>query len=436
LIRKLLLVLMFAAAAIAGGFLLGDYLYTSQRFPSLTYIESIDVSQLSIREAVQLLEDAHIDNVCLKPVRLISSNEVHEYSPSDIGAYIKPRETVYRAFRLSYENNYLKSLLKRALNEEGRRVYTLGLGLDEGVVRAVLKEVAGTIDSPSEEARLILKGGGKWTITNEKIGRAVDMDETISLLKEAFSAGQRTSILVVKEMSPRILKKDIAQHPPVRMITGYKTRYGAHDSKNRIHNIKLLAAALDNYIILSGETFSLLNALGDFSSERGLKEAYVIIRGELVPQYGGGACQIATTLYNAALLADLDVKERQNHALYVYIYPLGRDAAIYSGGRDLKIENNTGYPIMLRSFSTDDDLSFWIYGTPTGKTVIFTKPKIVTEAGEVVSRESFAFDVPFRTMIVRTVSLEGETIKAEKIRSYYSNGGEGANTKIVRPEPE
>ena len=110
---------------------------------------------------------------------------------------------------------------------------------------------------------------------------------------------------------------------------------------------------MDNALLLPGDTFSLANAIGDFTAERGFKEAFVIYGGELVPMLGGGTCQIGTTLYNSLQLADIKILERKNHSFYFNIYPLGRDATVYPGQLDLRFQNDTGYPILIKTIATN-----------------------------------------------------------------------------------
>ncbi len=439
--KKFLLFLFILALLIGGGVMLGDFIYTSQRFPVNTFIESIDVSNLKVGQVIARLRDADVDSVVLNKITLYSSTESREYMPSEIGAYIRSRDTAYKDFRAAYESNYLKNLAKRVFMEQRQLVLPLRLGLDDNIIRATLEAIAKGIDDPAVDAKCVLSEEGyklkkKYRLTGEKIGHGVHVDETISLLKEALADGKRISPLIVAPLLPRIYRKDLVDDPPIQLIAKFKTKYGIHDSPNRIHNIKLISSVLDNYIMLSGEAFSMLSAMGDISKERGFKEAYVIVSGELEPQYGGGACQVATTLYNAALLADFDMVSRHNHAIYFHIYPLGRDSSVYAGSVDLKFVNNTGYPIMLKSSAGEDELAFRIYGTPTGKSVTFTEPKLFVEKLGMVSREAFAFDVPFRTTVERTVYLKDAVIKKEVIKSYYRNAGEGAATKVLRPEPD
>ena len=139
-------------------------------------------------------------------------------------------------------------------------------------------------------------------------------------------------------------------------------------------------------------------------------------------------------------MADLAIISRQNHSFYFNIYPLGRDATIYPGQKDLKFKNDTGHPVLIKTVATNKRLSFRVYGTPTGKTVKFSAPSVfLLGAGgyrPATVREVLAADRPFRTAVTRTVrDSTGQKIKEEVLRSHYKLYGEKTNVPIARPEP-
>ena len=90
--------------------------------------------------------------------------------------------------------------------------------------------------------------------------------------------------------------------------------------------------------------------------------APVILDGKLVPDWGGGVCQVSSTLYNAALLADLDIVDRSNHGRAIGYVPLGFDATVVDGLIDFKFKNNLKNAIMIYSEVTEDELVFAILG--------------------------------------------------------------------------
>ena len=87
--------------------------------------------------------------------------------------------------------------------------------------------------------------------------------------------------------------------------------------------------------------------LGPYTAERGYKEGSTYRGQQLYPAVGGGMCKVATTVFNAAIQADLDIVERHTHVMPVNYIPPGRDATIWYGSLDLKIRNNMAGPVLL-----------------------------------------------------------------------------------------
>lgn len=424
-----------------------DFLFWTGRFPPNCYIEKIDVSGLSNLEALNRLKSADIDNVIDDPILLKLEDQILEYKPSDIGIFISPRRTINNSTSLAYRSNYIVDFSHRMLGSYKKQVIPLSLDVDRDTFKAVLEGLANNVDAPSKEATFNLFEDGRYKITKEKTGKRLDIKKSIANLAKAFSRNERLAIMEVSVLYPRVYASPLVKHPPKHLLSEYATYYGSHDSPNRLHNIKVATGRLNNYVIVSGETFSLLDTLGDFTMARGFREAFVLYNGELDPQYGGGSCQIATTLYNAAMLAGLDIIERHNHGIYFTIYPLGRDASIYTGTRDMRIANNTNHPILISGVATDKKLTFKLYGTPTGRKVSFSRPMIffedekfkpynvMTEEAKLKINEALLSGKPYSTY-VKVVLEEGGYSTEKAVRSYYKMTGDKENVKIVRPEPE
>lgn len=151
-------------------------------------------------------------------------------------------------------------------------------------------------------------------------------------------------------------------------VNGDKTYYGAWSSKlsssyskvyasystnyvnkpKRTTNLKLACKAINGTIIQPGETFSFNKVVGERTAKKGYKEATIFTGSESTAEsLGGGVCQVASTIFNAALLGNLEIVERYQHSQRVTYCPLGRDAAIYWGSEDFKFKNNTNYPIKM-----------------------------------------------------------------------------------------
>lgn len=123
--------------------------------------------------------------------------------------------------------------------------------------------------------------------------------------------------------------------------------------ENRIYNIKLASQRLDGHIVEPGEEFSFNNTMGEMGAADGYKKATGFdSNGNKIKMYGGGICQISSTLYNAVLASKLKVTERHAHSRRVYYVPKDKDATVYYGGPDFKFINTYDTPVMI-CVSTD-----------------------------------------------------------------------------------
>lgn len=128
------------------------------------------------------------------------------------------------------------------------------------------------------------------------------------------------------------------------------------------HNVALAADLLAGTVVGPGVYFSLNNSIGPYTSERGFEEGLIYSGENLVTAVGGGVCKIATTLYNAALFANLRILERYPHSMLVpYVLP-GQDATVAYGARDLSFENNSDDPLVIWSDTRGNTLTIAIYG--------------------------------------------------------------------------
>jgi putative cell wall-binding protein len=130
---------------------------------------------------------------------------------------------------------------------------------------------------------------------------------------------------------------------------------------NRTENIRLAAKALDGKLLAPGERFSFNKSVGERTVEKGYKEAIIIEGNSFVPGLGGGVCQVSSTLYNAAVLANLEILERHHHTLHIDYVPSGQDATVSFPELDLKFRNNTDKYLLIRSFLNNNALTFKLY---------------------------------------------------------------------------
>ena len=139
----------------------------------------------------------------------------------------------------------------------------------------------------------------------------------------------------------------------------YTTKFSA-EPKARNENISHAAKTIDNTVIGPGETFSYNATVGPTTKNNGYKRARIFVRGKKAFGYGGGVCQVSSTLYNAAAAADMEIIERHSHSLPVEYVPKGKDAATSYGGIDLKFKNTRSYPVEIDTKVTENSVTVQI----------------------------------------------------------------------------
>ena len=225
-------------------------------------------------------------------------------------------------------------------------------------------------------------------------------------------------------------------------LAAYSTKYNPGEV-DRSYNMLLASNKVNGTVLQPGGVFSYNKVVGERSVAAGYRNAKVFENGRVVDGLGGGICQVSSTVYNAALYANLEIVERKNHSFAVVYTPMGQDATVVMNQIDFKFRNNTKYPIKIVSSVSGGLCTVTILGTLDQNykveiinTVTATKPYGVTY----VQDDTLAFgeekqlqsgQTGYNVSSVRKVFLNGELIKTEKLTpSYYS----ARNQEIARNE--
>jgi vancomycin resistance protein YoaR len=146
------------------------------------------------------------------------------------------------------------------------------------------------------------------------------------------------------------------------MAGDYSTRFA--EDRNRAHNVRLAASAIDGIVIAPGATFSFNDTTGPRTLRRGYRKAPVVIRGELEDGIGGGVCQVASTLHAAAREAQLEIVERKAHSRPSHYIRRRLEAAVAFPELDLKIRNPNAYPVTISAAAHEGRLEVSILTPP------------------------------------------------------------------------
>ena len=155
--------------------------------------------------------------------------------------------------------------------------------------------------------------------------------------------------------------KNLGEEAFPDLISTFSTRFDA-GNYNRNVNIKLATQKINGTILLPGEKFSFNTVVGSRTLAAGFKEGTAYVGGKIVPDVGGGVCQVSSTIYNTALLANLEIVERSNHMFTTGYVSESRDATVYYGSLDFIFKNTRKYPIKIVASANGGVCKVSIYG--------------------------------------------------------------------------
>lgn len=213
----------------------------------------------------------------------------------------------------------------------------------------------------------------------------IDFKISIEEAKKMLEEEKETYKIPLKITRARVKVKDLGDKLFKQTLSKYTSIYDA-GNVNRGANIALAAKTINGTILLPGETFSYNGILGNTTKEKGYKVGTAYVGGKTVPTYGGGICQVSSTLYNAVLYANLDIVERYNHSYSVSYVPAGRDATVSYGGKDFKFKNSRNYPIKIEANAKNGVVSVSIKGIKEEKEyeIVLTSSVLSTTPCKVV----------------------------------------------------
>lgn len=186
---------------------------------------------------------------------------------------------------------------------------------------------------------------------------AISMEEAKKILEE----NKEEYIIPLKITHPEITTDKIGSEGFPDLLAEFSTNYNP-GAKDRTTNLRLASNKINNTVVLPGETFSYNKVVGKRTTEAGYKEAPSYAGGKVVNDIGGGICQITSTLYNAVVLANLDIVSRSNHQFVPSYVKAGRDATVVYGAIDFKFKNTRKYPIKIKSTVSGGVARVQIYG--------------------------------------------------------------------------
>ena len=241
-----------------------------------------------------------------------------------------------------------------------------------------------------------------FTVYPEVEGVDFDVEAARELLKE----DKEEYVIKLKITEPEITLEEIGTEAFPDQLSTFTTRYDVSDV-DRSTNLRLASEKINGTVLAPGETFSYNKTVGARTVAAGYKNAKVYESGKVVDGIGGGICQVSSTLYNAALLANLEIVERRNHQFVTSYVGAGRDATVVYGQTDFKFKNTRKYPIRIVVTTNAGILKISIFGIKEENEYTF---KFNTKT---------VSSIPYTTQYIEDSSLPAGT---EKVEQKGANG--------------
>ncbi|MGI6085694.1 MAG: VanW family protein [Acetivibrionales bacterium] len=226
-----------------------------------------------------------------------------------------------------------------------------------------------TLNRPPVNAEFERTSRTTYNIKPHQMGLALDrtkLMEILSYVENRDKNEYEEIILPVEFIVPEITEGTLKSRLFRDTLASYTTYFNTNSKNNynRSINIGIAAESINGTLLLPGEEFSFNKVVGPRTAQKGYKTAHVFVAGQIQDGTGGGVCQVSTTLYNAVLRANLEIKERHNHMFTVGYVPLGHDAAVSYGYADLVFANTTDYPLQIcAEVSPGNSITFKIKST-------------------------------------------------------------------------
>lgn len=335
--------------------------------PDRVYFGEISGGGLTKEEAVSQIE-AYVQQLGDTPMTLKAGENVVETTVGEFGLSWSNPEIVEEAEGIGKSGNLIARYKVMKDLEHEDKVYEIGFAVDSEKIAAVLEQHMEEFNTEAKDGDLTRENGEFVYIPGSQ-GVTVNVEASVAEIEKYMatqwreSVGTAAEIEMVAEVIPyRGTPEEMAR---VKDVLGTFHTDFSTSSSGRSKNLANGAAKLNGSLIWPGEEFSVYEHTNPFTKDNGYELAGAYENGKTIQSYGGGICQVSTTLYNAVIRAELEVTMRFPHSMIVtYVNP-SQDAAIAGTYKDLRFINNTDSPIYIEGYTSGKEIYFTIYGHET-----------------------------------------------------------------------
>lgn len=238
----------------------------------------------------------------------------------------------------------------------------------EEAVKTSMEDIRAALEVEAQDAKFKMEDGRVIEFNGHREGVRLDWDSTIAGLKEKILLnGENTAEVMVEIAEPDVKIGDLNDLGIEELIGVGRSDFSGSPT-NRRTNIRVGSDKLNGMLIAPDEEYTTIGNLAPVTAANGYLPELVIKENKTIPEYGGGLCQIGTTMFRVAISAGLPITERSPHSYRVVYYePAGKDAAVYEMHPDVRFVNDTGNYILIQTHIDGDNLIFEFWGKNDGR---------------------------------------------------------------------
>lgn len=408
------------------------------------YAGKIDLSGMTKEEALQAV-GSFVEDLKETPITLLAVGDGRvAVTAGELGiSWVNP-ELVTEALEVGRRGNFIKRYKQLKELEHKNLVLPIKLSFDPQVIGELLTSACTEYDIAPVNMSLVRENGG-FRIVEGSNGCVLDVEKSIDIINERLTGDWDYQPCVIRlEATVKEPRGSAEELSRVTDILGSFTTSFSGSSEDRTANIKNGCRLIDGVTLYPGEEFSAFERVAPFTGENGYFMAGSFIDGKVVDSLGGGICQVSTTLYNAVLLAELNVTMRYNHSMTVSYVSVSADAAIAEGsGKDLRFINSLKHPVYIEGYTENNRITFNIYGVEdreAGREVRYESEilEIINPPADAIRADNTKpvgyvvtdsrARVGYRARLWKIVSRDGREISRTQVNSSSYNMVQGSVT--------
>ena len=327
-------------------------------------IGSVDVGGMTKEEAKKAVDD-YVDSIKDTSFSLKGANGSFDATAQEMSVSADTDAAADEALSVCHEGSLIDRFVESEELKKGNVAVNMYLSVDKQKTANMIYDKSDALNIKAVNNSL-QRNGDSFDFVPGQEGKEVDVVKSVyainDFLQNSWDGSANEIELVTNTVQPRGSKEELSKIKD--NLGGFSTDFSS-SAAGRAANVKNACSLINGSVIYPGEQFSVYEAISPITTDNGYQIAGAYENGQVVDSVGGGVCQVATTLYNAVIRAELEIVQRYNHSMIVNYVKPSDDAAIAGTYKDLKFKNNLDNPVYIEGYCSGGVITFNVYGVET-----------------------------------------------------------------------